>query len=84
MTRQRVCGVLVIALMAAVPAGCGSDDNSSSGDNAPTKAEFLKQGNAVCKKGNEAIDKQGKELFGGKEKPTPAEQKKFATDVLIP
>jgi hypothetical protein len=66
-----------------VLAACGG----SSDDSSLTKAEFVKQGNAVCKKGNQQINKVGKQVFGtnGNHKnPTQAEQTKFATDTLIP
>jgi hypothetical protein len=83
MTKQRACGAIAIALIAVVPAGCGSDDKSSS-DNAPTKAEFVKQADAICQKGSKEIDQKGKALFGGGQKPTSAQQKQFATEVLLP
>jgi hypothetical protein len=83
MTKQRVCGVIAIALIAVVPVGCGSDDKSSS-DDAPTKAEFIKTADGICTKGSKEIDQKGQELFGGGKKPTQAQQKQFATDVLIP
>ena len=41
--------VLVSIAMAVVAAGCGSSGGSSKA--APTKAEFLKQANAICKAG---------------------------------
>lgn len=75
MTR-RICGVLVIAMMVAIPVGCGSDNK------APTKAEFVKKGNAICKAGNAKIKLAGKKVFKGK--PTSQQLNAFATKVLIP
>jgi hypothetical protein len=80
-----LAGALAIG---AIAAGCGSsNDNSTSTTAALSKAQFLKKGNAVCKKGNQQINKVGRQTFGTKgnhKKPTKAEQKKFATDTLIP
>ena len=63
-----------VALLAA---GCGS-----SGDKGLSKAEFLKQGNAVCAKGNAEINAAGKKL--GSARPSRAVLVKFATDTIIP
>lgn len=76
-----LCGAIAIALIAVVPAGCGSSDKSSS-DKAPTKAAFLKKGNGICKAGSKEIDAKGKAIFKGK--PSPAQQVKFVKQVLIP
>lgn len=60
-----ILGVAVV-LLALLGAGCGGDDESE----ALTKAQFLKQGNAICKKAEEergeAINKAA-ETFKGKE-----------------
>lgn len=81
MTRG-ICGVIAIALMVVAPAGCGSDKKDSS-DKAPTKAAFLKQGNAICRKGSREIDVAGKKIFAHG-KPSAAELNEFATKTLIP
>jgi hypothetical protein len=82
--RSTVAGRLSLAAMLAVAlvaAGCGGDDN-------PSKAEFLKKGNAICRKGNQAINQGARRTFlrAGKPSgpPPPAELEKFATDTLIP
>ena len=59
-------------------AGCGG------GDDALTKSEFLKQGNAICKKGNQDIDKAANQTFEKGQEPTKAQVTKFAEDTLIP
>lgn len=73
-------GVLAVL---AVGAGCGGDDDSSS----LTKAEFVKQADAICKKQEEkknneltaAYEKLGKEKKEGKK-----EQEAVITDVALP
>ena len=81
-----IVAIAALLVMALAAAGCGSsNDNSSSSATtaAITKAEFLKKSNAICKKGNQQINAQGKKLFT-KKKPTQAQLKKFSTTVLIP
>jgi len=59
-------------------AGCGG------GDDELTKAEFLKQGNAICAKGNKEIDQSAKQVFTTKQEPSKEQLNKFAEDTLIP
>jgi hypothetical protein len=91
--RRSPTGVLVfvaILIVGLVPAGCGSSNNSSSNSSstastaALTKAEFLKKGNAICRKGNQQINKAARKLFPKNAKPSQAQLNKFATDTLIP
>lgn len=65
--------VLAVPLLAA---GCGG-----GGDDNLTKSEFVAQGNAICKKGNQELNAAGKAL--GKN-PTKAQFESFTTDKLIP
>jgi hypothetical protein len=84
--RSRLTGGLALAavLSAGVAAGCGG-----GGDHL-TRAEFDKQGNAICKKGNQEINKAARSAFVVKSKKKPsgppgaAQFKKFADDTLIP
>jgi hypothetical protein len=68
------------ALLAAglLAAGCGGGDDNL------TKAEFLKQGNAICKKGDKEIDKAADKTFTSKQRPSDATITKFAEDTVIP
>jgi hypothetical protein len=82
-----------VALLAIVVAGCGggSDSNSSTeaGTSSLTKAEFVKQGNAICAKGSKEIN-EGFEQFveeNGLSKtkaPSKAVQEEAVEKVLIP
>ena len=78
-----IAAVLVAGLVAA---GCGSSSSSSSSTStvAITKAAFLKQGNAICKKGNQEINAVGKKVFSKNKKPTQAQMTQFATGTLVP
>jgi hypothetical protein len=72
-----LAAVLAVGL---VVAACGS----SSDDDALTKAEFLKQGNAICAKGNKEIDAAANKTFTKGQQPSKAQITKFAEDTLIP
>ena len=76
-----VAAVLTVGL---VLAACGSSNNSTSTTAALTKPQFLKQGNAICKKGNQQINAAAHKVFGKNKKPSKAEGTKFATGTVIP
>ena len=69
-------GALIVGLVAV--AGCGG------GDDELTKAEFLKQGNAICAKGNKEINQAANKVFTSKQEPSQAQLNKFAENTLIP
>jgi hypothetical protein len=91
--QRRMMVVLPVAalfLAGLVVAGCGSSSNSSSTEAtaAISKAEFVKQGNAVCVKGEKAqeaeinayIKKHGLE----NQEPTKAQQTEIVETVFAP
>jgi len=74
---------LLLALALAVPAGCGS----SGGSDAPTKAAFIKQADAICKKADDEQTKALEELANNKgslEKLSSAEQLDLAVELGLP
>jgi hypothetical protein len=79
-----LAGALAVAL---VIAGCGS--NSSSTTASLSKAEFVKQGNAICKAGNEEIEEGFEEFtkennLSKTKPPSKAIQEEAAETILIP
>jgi hypothetical protein len=82
-------GVLAIAVIAA---GCGSSSDSSSSEESTasiTKAELIKQGDAICtryEKENEAEFEEFAEENGLSEnkEPTEAQKEELATSILLP
>jgi hypothetical protein len=76
---KRLFLMVACALAATAAIGCGGSDDDSL-----TKAEFLKQGNAICAKGNKEIDKAANKTFEKGQQPTKAQITKFAEDTLIP
>ena len=79
--RSRLSGGLLLTAILSVgviAVGCGG-----GGDNL-TKAEFTTQGNAICKKGNQEINKEANKTFTKGQQPSKAEIEKFATDTVVP
>lgn len=81
-------GALAVFAAALVVAGCGSGDGGS-GTSSLTKAEFVKQGNAICAEGNKEIE-AGFETFAKKHQlsenspPSKTESKEAGETILIP
>jgi uncharacterized lipoprotein len=84
-------GVLAVALVA----GCGSSDDttgasseSSDGGSSLSKAEFIKQGDEICTKGDQTIETEANEFAEENnidiEKPTKAQQEEVIADVVAP
>ena len=56
MSKALVLALAAFAAIAMIAAGCGGGGDSTTDSSSLTKAEFLKQGNAVCAKGNKEIE----------------------------
>src|SRR5262249_31013499 len=74
-----------------IAAGCGSSDNTETTATtaALTKAQFLKQGNAICAEGNKEINKNFEAFFKKtnlkkNEEPSKAQKEEAAETILIP
>jgi hypothetical protein len=85
-----LAGVLAIAIVAA---GCGSSGDSSSSDTSATtaalsKAEFIKQGDAICANGSKSIATEANEFAEennvNTKKPTKAQKEEVIVDVVAP
>jgi hypothetical protein len=77
-----VAAILTVGLVLAA-CGSSSSSNSTSTTAALTKAEFLKQGNAICAKGNKATNKLGNQIFPSKNaKPTQAQKTQFENALI--
>jgi len=99
--KKRLLVAATLALAAgSIAAGCGGgDDTTVSGASGPsgatgaqgslTKDAFLAKGNAICKKGNQALNQAGQEFFNSLglskgQKPSSDQIQQFATDTAIP
>jgi hypothetical protein len=87
---KRLIALLVGAMaLAMVAAGCGSDSDDDSSTASLTKAQFVKQGNAICAAGNKKMEAQfetfAKEHDLSEDKPpSDAQFAELADDVLVP
>jgi hypothetical protein len=81
MRSGKLWGLALVAVLAVVlPAtGCGGSD-----DDGLTKAEFIQQADAICKKAHDQFEKDFNKAFGGNPQPNQAELNKFALSTLVP
>jgi len=84
----RIAALLTAVLvLGAIAAGCGEDDSDSTAT--VTKAQFLKQGNAICAAGNKELDEEF-EAFNEdghlkeNQQPSDAEAEEIADTILLP
>jgi hypothetical protein len=81
-------GTAAVTIAAALAvAGCGSSSTSTTTTGAQaalTKSQFLAKGNAICKKGNQAINKAAHEQFTQGQKPSQSQVQDFVTTTVIP
>jgi hypothetical protein len=89
MGRGPLALIAAVILAALLVVGCGGSDDSSSGEPI-SKEEFIAKADAICKAGNEQMEK---ELFkflrqsrtgGSLGKPSVEQNEKFIVAVLIP
>jgi uncharacterized protein with von Willebrand factor type A (vWA) domain len=84
--------IAVLAAAAAIlviVAGCGGGSDSSSDSSSVTKAQFIKQANAICEKGTEENEAEFEEFaeekgLSEKEEPTKAQQEEAITEIVAP
>jgi hypothetical protein len=82
--------IVAVGALALVAVGCGSsDDSTTDSGEALTKAEFIKQGNAICKEGNAEIESGFEEFseendLAENKEPTEAELTEASETILIP
>lgn len=86
-----LAGVLAVALILVGCGGGGSDATSGGGDSTASlsKAEFIKEADAICSKGGEQAQSEFA-AFGKKNKipegkePTTAQWEEIGTQILVP
>ena len=76
--------LIAVAAVAFVAAGCGSDSSTTDSTASLTKAEFVKQGNAICDAGNKEINAGFEEFLPKGKQPSKAELDEAMETVLIP
>jgi hypothetical protein len=90
---KRAVFAALCACCALVGVGCGSDDKKSdsggggaSSTTAPSisKSEFIAKADAICKKGDDAINAAGAKVFPRGKEPSKEQVQQFATDSVVP
>lgn len=79
---RKHCAILIALLATGAAAGCGGDEEEPL-----SKAEYIKQGDVICKKANETIEKEAEETFadlGPREMPSEEQLTAFVEDVAVP
>ena len=77
-----------VAVLAALVAGCGGGDETTDETVTLTKAEFVKQGDAICKQGNDQSEKEAEEFAEENgftlEKASEEQLEEAVAEVLVP
>jgi hypothetical protein len=86
---KRLIAVLIgVLAIAALAAGCGSSGDSTETTAALSKAEFIKQGDAICEKGSKQIEGEAEEFAEENNidtsKPTEKQQEEVIATVVAP
>jgi hypothetical protein len=80
--------LIAAVIVAALLVGCGGSDDSSG--ESISKEEFIAKADAICKKGNEGMEKELYKFLrqsrsgGALRKPSVEQNEKFIVTVLIP
>jgi hypothetical protein len=79
MPRIAVPAVLLVLLSSLAFAACGGSDDEDK----PTKAEYITQADAICKKGDDEINAEAEKQFANKQ-PTEEDVNTFTKEVSLP
>lgn len=87
MKRASIAVLAAFVALAAIVAGCGGDDSDTSAS--LTKAQFVKQADAICKKGNDKIEAEFESFvkeneLGENEAPSKALQEEAIAEIVAP
>lgn len=88
MSKRLIAVLAGIVAIAVIAAGCGSSSDSTSSASL-TKAEYIKQGDALCKKGSSEIEAEVETYaqennISLKSEPSKAQLEAISEDVIIP
>jgi hypothetical protein len=79
--KRLIALLAALAALAMIVAGCGGDGDSTD---SLTKAEFVKQGNAICVEGEKKLEAEIEEFFEGEKQPTKVQLEEAANAVFLP
>jgi hypothetical protein len=83
-----LAAVAALVALTALVAGCGGGGDTTDETVTLTKTEFIKQGDAICKQGNEASEKEAEEFAEDNdfqlEKASKKQLEEAVSAVLVP
>lgn len=88
MNKAFLSATAVLVALAALVAGCGGGDETTDETVTLTKAEFIKQGDAICKEANEENETEAEEFAEENdftlEKASEEQLEEAVAEVLVP
>ena len=88
MNKAFLPAIAVLVALAALVAGCGGSDDTTDETVTLTKAEFIKQGDAICKEANEENETEAEEFAEENdfklEKASKEQLEEAVAEVLVP
>ena len=88
MNKALLAAVAALLALAALVAGCGGGDETTDESVTLTKTEFIKQGDEICKKGNDQSEKEAEEFAEDNdftlEKASNEQLEEAVVEVLVP
>jgi hypothetical protein len=89
LNKALLAALAALVALAALIAGCGGGDDSTTDETVTlTKTEFIKQGDAICKKGNDQSEKEAEEFAEENgftlEKASKDQIEEAVVEVLVP
>jgi hypothetical protein len=88
LNKALLAALAALVALAALIAGCGGGDSTTDETVTLTKTEFIKQGDAICKEGNDRSEKEAEEFAeenGFKlEKASKDQIEEAVSEVLVP
>jgi hypothetical protein len=83
-----LAAIAALVALAAIVAGCGSGGDTTDETVTLTKTEFIKQGDAICKEGNDTSEKEAEEFAEENdfelEKASKEQLEEAVGEVLVP
>lgn len=76
--------LLLATLVAGLASGCGGDDDSTATADTISKAEFVKQAEALCEARGKEVQTQAARILADTKKPQKVQARKMSTQVAIP
>jgi hypothetical protein len=88
-SKRFIALLAALAAISVIAAGCGGGSDSSSTSATISKAQFIKQADAICAKGNKENEAEFEEFakengLSEKKEPTKAQQEEAISEIVAP